>query len=73
MKKIKILSFVKYRNHFFKLTKVFKRIKVEFERAVDRQSKELGSNPSGVESVFISTERFLYTTILHKFSDVSIK
>ena len=27
-------------------------------RAVDRLSKDLGSNPSGVESVFFSTERF---------------
>ena len=27
-------------------------------RAVDRQSKDLGSNPIGVESVFFSTERF---------------
>ena len=27
-------------------------------RAVDRQSKDLGSNPSAVESVFFSTERF---------------
>ena len=28
-------------------------------RAADRQSKVLGSNPSAVESVFFSTERFL--------------
>ena len=27
-------------------------------RAVDRQSKDLGSNPSAVETVFFSTERF---------------
>ena len=27
-------------------------------RAVDRQSKDLGSNPSAVESVFFSTEIF---------------
>ena len=27
-------------------------------RAVDRQSKDLGSNPNAVESVFFSTERF---------------
>ena len=27
-------------------------------RAVDRQSKDLGSNPSAVESVIFSTERF---------------
>ena len=26
--------------------------------AVDRQSKDLGSNPSAIESVFFSTERF---------------
>ena len=27
-------------------------------RAVDRQSEDLGSNPSAVENVFFSTERF---------------
>ena len=27
-------------------------------RAVDRQSKDLGSNPSAVESIYFSTERF---------------
>ena len=31
--------------------------------AVDRQSKDLGSNPSAVESVFFSTERFSNTLI----------
>ena len=31
---------------------------INFKLAVDRQSKDLGSNPSAVESVIFSTERF---------------
>ena len=34
-------------------------------RAVDRQSKDLGSNPSAVESVFFSTETFSNSLILY--------
>ena len=35
------------------------------ERAVDRQSKDLGSNPSAVESVFFPTERFSNSLFCH--------
>ena len=36
-------------------------------RAVDRQSKDLGSNPNAVESVFFSTERFQILKLKLKF------
>ena len=46
----------------FSIAKIVQAINVE------RQSKDLGSNPSAVESVFFSTERFSNTlNICHKF------
>ena len=38
-------------------------------RAIDRQSKDLGSYPSAVESVFFSTERF---QILKFYSNLNL-
>ena len=40
-------------------------------REVDRQSKNLGSNPSSVESVFFSTERF--SNSFNNFNNYNIR
>ena len=42
----------------FKEIEIFLWKKKTLSTALDRQSKDLGSNPSAVESIFFSTERF---------------
>ena len=49
------------RNYFLSFNQIF------FLGVQDRQSKDLGSNPSAVESIFFSTERFSNSLNVQKY------